>query len=63
MVQTIECMETKRRLYHLLLQYPRDNLTDNEVEIMFLLSKDRDIQDILEKAIKLKEEVSSHSPP
>lgn len=56
MVQTQETKEAKRELFILLLQHPRDNLTDNEVEIMFLLSKDRDIQEILDKANKLKEE-------
>ena len=64
MVQAQEVKEAKRKLFNLLLEYPRDTLTDNEVDIMYLLSKDRDIQEILEKAIKLKQEVkpnSSHS--
>lgn len=33
----------KRKLYFLLLELDEDSITDNEVEIMFLLSKDEDI--------------------
>ena len=50
-----EILEAKRRLYLLLLNKPKlDNrgLTDNEVDIMFLLSKDEQIQSLFENAKK-----------
>lgn len=46
-----EILEAKRRLYLLLLnKLNLDNigLTDNEVDIMFLLSKDEQIQSLFE---------------
>jgi len=44
-----EILETKRRLYLLLMELTEDVITDNEVDIMFLLSKDEQIQSILKK--------------
>lgn len=42
-----ELLEAKRKLYHLLLNKNSDELSDNEVEIMFQLSKDEQIQELL----------------
>ena len=39
-----QLFEAKRQLYFLLLQ--KDVLTDNEVELMFYLSKDEQIQEL-----------------
>jgi hypothetical protein len=36
--------EAKSKLYSLLLSKLPDDMTDNEVDIMYLLSKDEDIQ-------------------
>jgi len=47
-----EILEAKRRLYLLLIKLNKDTITDNEVEIMFLLSKDEQIQSLLEKENK-----------
>jgi hypothetical protein len=47
-----EILETKRRLYLLLMKLDEDTITDNEVEIMFLLSKDEQIQTLFENAKK-----------
>jgi succinate dehydrogenase flavin-adding protein (antitoxin of CptAB toxin-antitoxin module) len=41
--------EAKRKLFVELLECRDIQLTDNEVDIMYSLSKDRDIQDILKK--------------
>lgn len=41
-----EILEAKRRLY-LLLMNGEDTITDNEVDIMLLLSKDEQIQSVL----------------
>jgi hypothetical protein len=47
-----EILETKRRLYLLLMKLDEDTITDNEVEILFLLSKDEQIQTLFENAKK-----------
>lgn len=39
--------EAKRELYYQLLK--KKDLTDNEIELMYLLSKDKQIQEILNK--------------
>lgn len=39
--------ESKRELYYQLLK--KKDLTDNEIELMYLLSKDKQIQEILNK--------------
>ena len=41
-----EILEAKRRLYLLLMKLNEDSITDNEVDIMFLLSKDEQIQSL-----------------
>jgi len=46
-----EILEAKKRLYHLLLK-KRDEVTDTEVNIMFNLANDKDIQDYLKEALK-----------
>ena len=43
-----EILEAKRRLYLLLMKLNEDSITDNEVDIMFLLSKDEQIQSLFE---------------
>ncbi len=46
-----ECIiNAKRGLLCLLLEQDKNSLTDNEIEIMYLLSKDKDIQTILENS-------------
>jgi len=47
-----EILEAKRRLYLLLMKLDEDAITDNEVEIMFLLSKDKQIQSLFENPNK-----------
>jgi len=42
----------KRQLYGMLLNL--DDPTENEVQIMFYLAKDKDIQEFIKKAIKEK---------
>jgi hypothetical protein len=44
-------IEAKRVLYHEILTY-QGKLTQNEIELGYLLARDRDIQDILDKAFK-----------
>lgn len=46
-----EIEEAKRKLLVELLKCQKDWLTDNEVDIMFYLSKDEDIQKMLDKNI------------
>jgi hypothetical protein len=48
----VEILEAKRRLYLLLMKLDEDTITDNEVEIMFLLSKDEQIQSLFDNAKK-----------
>ena len=43
-----EILEAKRRLYLLLMKLNEDTITDNEVDIMFLLSKDEQIHSLFE---------------
>lgn len=47
-----EILEAKRRLYLLLIKLDEDTITDNEVDIMFLLSKDKQIQSLFERQNK-----------
>ena len=47
-----EILEAKRRLYLLLMKLNEDSITDNEVDIMFLLSKDEQIQSLFNKIYK-----------
>ena len=44
----------KLELYRELLKKDNKDLTDNEIDIMYTLSKDKDIQDTLERAKKWK---------
>jgi hypothetical protein len=44
--------QLKCELYHRLLQIEHQFLTDNEVEIMFSLAKDSDVQDVLSMNVK-----------
>lgn len=48
----LDIRQAKVWLYHLLLKKSNDELTDTEVDILFHLSKDRDIQNVLAKEIK-----------
>jgi len=41
-----EILEAKRKLYALLLKVDEDTITDNEVDIMYLLSKDEQIKNL-----------------
>jgi hypothetical protein len=43
----------KMKLYHALLKKDSNELTDNEVDIAYLLSKDADIQKIIDEALQL----------
>lgn len=42
-------LEAKRELYSLLLKKDVDTLTENEVDIMFHLAKDKQIQELFKK--------------
>jgi len=44
-------LKSKCKLYEPLLQIPVEELTDNEIEIMYILSKDNQIQKKLEKSV------------
>lgn len=41
-----EILEAKRRLYSLLMKIDGYTITDNEIDILFLLSKDEQIQSL-----------------
>lgn len=43
-------IKLKLELYHCLLQVPHTMLTDSEVDIMYALCQDKEIQKRLEKA-------------
>lgn len=43
-----EILEAKRNLYALLLKLDEDTITDNEVDIVYLLSKDEQIKSLFE---------------
>jgi hypothetical protein len=47
-----EILEAKRRLYLLLMKLNEDTITDNEADLMFLLSKDEQIQSLFETQTK-----------
>ncbi len=42
-----EILEAKRRLYLILLELGDEEMTDNEIAIMYILSKDKQIQSLL----------------
>lgn len=44
-----EILEAKRTLYFLLIKLDEDTITENELDIMFLLSSDKQIQSFLEQ--------------
>lgn len=44
-----ELRSAKAKLYHLLLQKDHKDLTANEIKLMFLLSSDKEIQELLNK--------------
>lgn len=44
-------LEAKRKLYSLLLELPQDEITDNETDMLFSLSKDEQIQTFLKSKI------------
>jgi len=48
-----ELRQVKARLYYLLLKLPEGELTDAspELDLMYALSRDKDIQDILQRAL------------
>lgn len=48
MTKELELLNAKRILYHQLLKLDEDVITDNEVEIMYRLSKDIQIQSVFE---------------
>lgn len=45
-------VDLKRKLYHALLCKEDVLLSENEIELGYLLSKDSDIQDILRRVLK-----------
>ena len=53
--EDIELLESKRTLYKLLLNLDRE-VTSNEIDLMYSLAKDNQIQDFINK--KLKEEIN-----
>jgi len=49
-----QILEAKCKLYELLLSIPNDVMTENELDIMYLLSIDEQIQSILTEKSKIK---------
>ncbi len=47
-----EILEAKKKLYSLLLKKKVEDLSTKEVDILFALSKDWDIQELLSKNMK-----------
>lgn len=47
-----ETLFAKRQLYSALLKKGMENLSDNEIEIMSLLGKDKEIQEFLNKQVE-----------
>jgi len=54
MTQSKEIKEAKIKLFALLLDCQNDTLFDNEVDILYHLSIDRDIKEFLMKASEVK---------
>ena len=54
MTSNTEMFEAKRKLYSLILKKSIDTLTNNEIEIGYLLAQDKDIQDHLNKCFDKK---------
>lgn len=48
-MNTTELKTAKAQLYKALLEKPREALTESEVQLMFTLAGDQDIQDILQQ--------------
>jgi len=44
-----QILEAKQKLYSLLIKLNENIITDNEVDIMFLLSKDEQIQSLFKR--------------
>lgn len=53
--QRAQILEKKRELYSLLLKLDPELMTDDEVDLMYNLSKDRQIQQVLSMKAKLRE--------
>lgn len=49
-----ELVEAKRKLYVLLLEKPNSQISDTEADMLFALAQDRDMQNILNKAMEAK---------
>lgn len=48
-MEIINLIEAKRNLYSILLQMKSVDMTDNEVDIGYLLAKDKDMQNLFER--------------
>lgn len=46
-----ELLEAKRKLYSLILNLTEDEMTENELDIMYLLAKDEQIQHFLKNTL------------
>lgn len=44
-------LELKRQLYALLIEMPDEEITDQELDLMVMLSQDREIQEYLQSKI------------
>lgn len=49
-----EILELKKRLYLALLGLAPDEMTEAEIKIMYAISKDPDIQQLINKALEKK---------
>ena len=49
MINRNKLIEAKRDLYHLFLQMKTEEMTNDDVDIAYLLSRDKDIQQLLDK--------------
>lgn len=52
-----ELLEAKKELYHLLLVKERHEMTDIEINILYYLSLDDDIQEFLSKKLSRSKEI------
>ncbi len=47
-------LQAKRQLYAVLLDIPHEELSDQEVDLMYMLAKDKQIQELLQQRLKPK---------
>ena len=58
-MSSLRVFTCKRNLYVALLELENDQLSDSDINLMYYLSRDREIQDYLSDAIKSQKEQSN----